>query len=104
METQVCSKCREVLPLARFQPLASGKGYYKKCTSCISASPVKIVDTSSLYGEDIPVAVKNGPELKNFDAAIEYFKEALPFASTERQHLNNTAMCLIGEICQLTNY
>jgi len=33
-ETQICNGCEKELPLKKFQPLASGRGYYKNCMTC----------------------------------------------------------------------
>jgi hypothetical protein len=37
--TQVCNKCTKTLPVTDFKPLASGKGYYKKCNACSGETP-----------------------------------------------------------------
>lgn len=33
-DNQICIKCKKSVPTSEFQPLASGKGFYKKCKTC----------------------------------------------------------------------
>jgi hypothetical protein len=57
---QTCTKCQQDLPLAKFKPLASGKGFYKKCIACSgekvgSASmPVEGVTTKQVKAKKTP--------------------------------------------------